>query len=204
MISVSEVFSLCGTEGVPDVATSLAGQNIYGDISIPIFEGVYLKILQNGNLGFLCNSLQEAGVLQHLGRSCGTVGVTLNILDMDILTLLGCVCTFTPRTGANVFFKNNVPDVLQLSEDIIENLAGLSNLPFDPLCSGSEYLLDIASKSIDIIFDKLIDMLETDFKSHGIGIHSWDKLPEFRHELLQTGELRWMQRIRAEYQLPTI
>lgn len=205
MINASEIFSLCGTEGVPDVATSLAGQNIYGDISIPIFEGVYLKILPNSNLGFLCDNLQEAGVLQHLGKSCGTVGITLNILDMDILTLMGCVCAFTPRTGANVFFKNNVPDVLQLSEDIIENLAGLSHLPFDPLGGGgSAYLIDIASKSIDIIFDKLIDMLETDFKSHGIGIHEWEKLPEFRNELIQTGELRWMQRIRAGYQLPTI
>lgn len=205
MINVSEIFSLCGQDGVPDVATSLAGQNIFGDISIPIFEGVYLKILPNGNLGFLCSNLQEAGILQHLGKSCGTVGITLNVLNMDILTLMGCVCTFTPKTGANVFFKNNMPDVTELAEDIVEQLAGISALPFDPLGGiGNSYLIDIANKALDIILDKLIKTLEIDFGSHGIGIHNWEELGAFHNELVKTGELRWMQKIRAGYQLPTI
>lgn len=205
MINVSEIFSLCGTEGVPDVATSLAGQDIFGEISIPIFEGIYLKIIPNGELGFLCSNLQEAGILQHLGKSCGTVGITLNALNIDILTLMGCICTFTPRTGANVFFKNNIPDVAELAEDVVEELAGLSGIPFDPFGGvGNKYLIDIASKALDIIFDRLIDTLEKDFRSCGIGIHHWEELEAFRNELIETGEMRWMQRMRAGYHLPTI
>lgn len=206
MIDVSDIFNLCGTDGVPDVATSMANQNILSDLSVPIFEGVYLKIIPNGDLSFLCSTLQEASLLQHLGRSCGTVGIAINVLDMDILTLIGCVCTFTPRTGANVFFKNNIPDLVNLTEDIVEELASLANLPFDPMIcmQGKEYLLELASNAINIIFEKLVDILERDFANKGVNIHHWEELDDFHNELMQTGELRWMQRIRAGYRLPTV
>lgn len=205
MINVAEIFQYCGMDGVPDVATSLANQNVMDDISFPVFEGVYLKIIPNGNLGFLCSSIQEAAILQHLGRSCGTVGIALNIMDMDFLTVLGCVCTFTPRSGANIFFKNNIPDLTQLTEDAVEMLAGLSALPFDPMCGGGqEYMLDLANQAIQILFDRLIDKLNDEFSAAGIGIHPWEELAEFRHELIESGELAWMQRVRAYYQLPTI
>lgn len=205
MVNVSDIFSLCGTEGVPDVSTSLARQDIMGEISVPIFEGVYLKIIPNGDLGFLCSTLQEVGVIQYLGRACGTVGIALNILDLDILTVLGCICTFTPRTGANIFFKNNIPDITQLAEDITGDLAALVGLPFDPVLGGGKgYLLDIANKAIDILFNRLIETLEDDLGSKGIGIHKWNEIPIFKQELVQTGELLWMNRIRRGYNLPII
>ena len=204
MVNVSEIFKYCGADGVPDVATSLAHQNICGDISIPVFEGVYLKIIPNGNLGFLCSSLQEAGALQNLGRTCGTVGIALNVLDMDLLTLIGCVCTYTPRSGANVFFKNNIPDITQLTEDLIGDIAGLAAIPFDPMGMSQEFMLDLANEAIDIIFHKLVDVIETDFATCGIGVHQWEELEIFYHELVESGEMEWMRKVRRIYQLPTV
>lgn len=204
MISVSEIFKYCGSEGVPDVATSLANQNVCGDISIPVFEGVYLKIIPNGNIGFLCSSLREAGILQNLGRVCGTVGIALNVLDIDLLTLMGCVCAYTPRSGAHVFFKNNIPDLTHLTEEVAGDLAGLAAIPFDPIGVGPEFILDIANQALEILFNKLVGVLETDFSTCGINMHTWDELSEFYAELVNTGEMEWMRKVRRVYQLPTI
>lgn len=196
MIQLSDVFGMVGVDGCSDVATSLAMQGTRQEISIPIFEVFYLKILPSANSQFIAGSIAEANVLRQLASCCGGVSCTLNLLDMDILTLAGVLCICTPSTGMNVFFKDNVPELAELTEDVISQLAQMAGIPIDP--DVGLITTDIAVQAIDFLFNKLVDCLENNLSSTGIAFRHWEELPQFYEMVCQTGDLGRMKQYRIE------
>lgn len=194
MIQLSDVFNMVGVDGCSDVATSLAMQGTNQEISIPIFEIFYLKILPSANSQFIAGSIAEANVLRQLAGCCGGVSCTLNLLDMDILTLAGVLCICTPSTGMNVFFKDNIPDLADLAEDVIAQLAQMAGIPVNIGIGGVG--MDIAVQAIDFLFNKLVDCLENNLGSTGIAFRNWDELPDFYDTVCGTGDLGRMKQYR--------
>lgn len=194
MIQLSEMFSMIGEGNCIDVASSLGLQGGIPDISIPIYDIFYLKVGSSQHSQYLAGSIQEANAIRRLAISCGSVCCTINLLDMDMLTLLGCLCISTPNSGMNVFIKNNIPDLANIATDVIDQLLNMAGIPFEP---GGE-CIEIAVTAINILFDKLLDSLENNLSSFGIVLRRWEELPGFYNMLGESGEMQQMQMLRNQ------
>jgi hypothetical protein len=171
-----------------------------GDISIPVYGPVYLKILVGQDSGFICSSIQEFMALKQLNENCGTVAITLNLMEMDILTLVGSVLTFTPNTGMNFFMKLSAVDLLDVSSDVITMIADASGIPMpEAVTSGLSDITEFAGDILQAVFDKLVDYLDDSLGSKGIAIREWEELPVFFNEVKASGEMAQMRQYRQQF-----
>ena len=200
MIELSSAFDMVGAGGCTDVASSLVGQGTDLSMSIPIYEVFYLKILVGNDSGFLACSIQEFNALRKLAETCGSVTVTINLLDMDILTLIGAILIYTPNTGPNIFFK--LGDILsnpELPEDILRMLSDLAGIPIpDAALKSSTMQTRFALELLQILFNKLVEAMQQDMSMKGIEIHKWEELPEYFNMLQNSGEMARMAEIRQQ------
>ena len=204
MINLSEIFTGVGVQNgmCVDVATGLGMQGINQEISIPVYEVFYIKIMPVEKARVLCSSIPEFTALRNLSSHCGAVAITINIGDIDFLTLMGAMCIFTPGTGFNIFFKNNIVDLVNATEDIVEMLLSLSGLNID--LGMSTMNIDIAAHALQILTDKLIEQLHDDFCDKGINVVDWSELPNLYNELKRTNEMNEMYRYRQANGLPRL
>lgn len=200
MIELSSAFDMIDNCGCVDVASSLMGQGTDLSMSIPIYEAFYLKILVGNDSGFLAGSIQEFNALRKLAETCGSVAVTVNLLDMDLLTLIGAILIYTPNTGPNIFIK--LGDILnnpELPEDILIMLAGLVGIPIpDGVMGNYTMQLKFALHLLQILFDRLVEAMQNDLGSKGIRMNKWEELPEYFNMLQNSGEMARMVEIRQQ------
>lgn len=203
MIDISEAFSMIGQDGCMDVATSMGMQGMdpsMGDISIPIYPPVYLKVLIGQDCGFICGSINEYMAVKQLNENCGTVAVTLNLLEMDALTLIGSILTFTPNTGMNFFMKLSAVDLASVSSDVITMIANSAGIPIpDAVTNGLSDITEFAGDILQTVFDKLIEYLNDSLGAKGIEIREWEELPEFFNEVKASGEMMQMRQYRQQF-----
>lgn len=201
MIGLSEVFNMVDMDTCVDPATSLRnmGTNLDLDVSIPIYEIFYLKILKGGDTGFLCDNIMEYNMLRKLCVQCGAISCCINLLDMDILTIFGIMCVCTPNTGMTVFYKNNVPALVDMTEEIAEQLADLAGIPFDPNYGA----LELGSEILNVLIERCMEKVDEDLNDKGIQCLPWEKIPEFVETVTQSGEAHqmYMYRKRSNAQI---
>lgn len=202
MIDISECFSMIGTDGCMDVASSLGMQGIdplMQEISIPIYGPFFMKILVGQDCGFICDSIPEFTAIKNLNENCGTVAITLNLLEMDILTLVGALLTFTPNTGMNFFMKLSAVDLLNMTPDIVKMIANAAGIPIpDGVLNTTETVLDFAGELLDKLFEMLMDYLDANLGSEGINLQEWDSLVDFYNDVLESGEMEQMRMYREQ------
>lgn len=204
MINMSECFNMIGQDGCMDVATSLGMQGIdpeMGSFSIPIYEVLYIKFLIGNDCGFICGSIPEYSAIKKLNESCGTVAITLNVADIDLLTLLGGLLTFTPNTGFNVFLKLSAIDLLDETADIlkmcIDACTDIIPMPIPyGLYDSQDEMLHFLGDILEMIFNMAIELIDKDMGEHGVNIREWDELPDFYNEVKNSGELQQMREFR--------
>lgn len=200
MINMSECFKMIGTDGCMDVASSLGMQGVdqaMQDISIPIYGPFFMKVLMGQDCGFICSSIQEFTAVRQLNQNCGTVAITLNLLEMDVLTLVGSLLTFTPDTGMNCFLKLSAIDLVNLSADMLNTIVDQTGVPLPPgVADGLVNITDVASDIIQSAFDTLISSLNDDLDNNGITLREWDELPDFYYTVKESGEMQEMRAYR--------
>lgn len=200
MINMSECFKMIGTDGCMDVASSLGMQGVdqaMQDISIPIYGPFFMKVLMGQDCGFICSTIQEFTAIRQLNKNCGTVAITLNLLEMDALTLVGSLLTFTPDTGMNCFLKLSAIDLVNLSADILNMIVDQTGVPLPPgVADGLVDITDVASDIIQSAFDILISSLNDDLDSNGITLREWNELPDFYYTVKESGEMQEMRAYR--------
>lgn len=200
MINMSECFKMIGTDGCMDVASSLGMQGVdqtMQDISIPIYGPFFMKVLMGQDCGFICSTIQEFTAVRQLNQNCGTVAITLNLLEMDALTLVGSLLTFTPDTGMNCFLKLSAIDLVNLSADMLSMIVDQTGIPLPPgVADGLVDITDVASDIIQSAFDILISSLNDDLDSNGITLREWNELPDFYYTVKESGEMQEMRAYR--------
>ena len=200
MINMSECFKMIGTDGCMDVASSLGMQGVdqaMQDISIPIYGPFFMKVLMGQDCGFICSTIQEFTAVRQLNQNCGTVAITLNLLEMDALTLVGSLLTFTPDTGMNCFLKLSAIDLVNLSADMLNMIVDQTGVPLPPgVADGLVDITDVASDIIQSAFDILISSLLDDLDSNGITLRKWNELPDFYYTVKESGEMQEMRAYR--------
>ena len=200
MINMSECFKMIGTDGCMDVASSLGMQGVdqaMQDISIPIYGPFFMKVLMGQDCGFICSTIQEFTAVRQLNQNCGTVAITLNLLEMDALTLVGSLLTFTPDTGMNCFLKLSAIDLVNLSADMLNMIVDQTGVPLPPgVADGLVDITDVASDIIQSAFDILISSLNDDLDSNGITLREWNELPDFYYTVKESGEMQEMRAYR--------
>lgn len=200
MINMSECFKMIGTDGCMDVASSLGMQGVdqaMQDISIPIYGPFFMKVLMGQDCGFICSTIQEFTAIRQLNQNCGTVAITLNLLEMDALTLVGSLLTFTPDTGMNCFLKLSAIDLVNLSADMLNMIVDQTGVPLPPgVTDGLVDITDVASDIIQSAFDILISSLNDDLDSNGITLREWNELPDFYYTVKESGEMQEMRAYR--------
>lgn len=200
MINMSECFKMIGTDGCMDVASSLGMQGVdqaMQDISIPIYGPFFMKVLMGQDCGFICSTIQEFTAVRQLNQNCGTVAITLNLLEMDALTLVGSLLTFTPDTGMNCFLKLSAIDLVNLSADMLSMIVDQTGVPLPPgVADGLVDITDVASDIIQSAFDILISSLNDDLDSNGITLREWNELPDFYYTVRESGEMQEMRAYR--------
>ena len=183
-----------------DVASSLGMQGVdqsMQDISIPIYGPFFMKVLMGQDCGFICSTIQEFTAVRQLNQNCGTVAITLNLLEMDVLTLVGSLLTFTPDTGMNCFLKLSAIDLVNLSADMLNMIVDQTGVPLPPgVTDGLVDITDVASDIIQSAFDILISSLNDDLDSNGITLREWNELPEFYYTVKESGEMQEMRAYR--------
>lgn len=207
MLQLSDMFSGINEEmGIFDLQSALGSQgvNLQEGYSIPIYEIFYLKIAPKADAGILSASLEEYNVLSQLNRACGTICCTLNLFEMDLLTLLGAVCCYIPSSlqnaGMYVFVKDNIPDLVNITEDIAVQILNLSGLNIEDL-GGTTMNLEIAAQALDIVIKMLISALDRDLSSKGIRVFQWQILANFLDELQASGDYQQMLAYRKQNNL---
>lgn len=200
MINMSECFKMIGTDGCMDVASSLGMQGVdqaMQDISIPIYGPFFMKVLMGQDCGFICSTIQEFTAVRQLNQNCGTVAITLNLLEMDALTLVGSLLTFTPDTGMNCFLKLSAIDLVNLSADMLNMIVDQTGVSLPPgVTDGLVDITDVASDIIQSAFDILISSLNDDLDSNGITLREWNELPDFYYTVKESGEMQEMRAYR--------
>lgn len=202
MINLSECFSMIGTDGCMDVASSMGLQGIdpsMMDISIPVYGPFFMKVLIGQESGFICDSIQEFTAIRQLNKNCGTVAVTINLLEMDVLTLVGALLTFTPDTGMNCFLKLSAIDLVNMSAELISSIAGATGIPLPPgVTDGLVDIVEVAGDILQAVFDMLIEVLNNDLENKGITLREWEELPDFYNMIRESGEMQEMRMYRQE------
>lgn len=202
MIDMSECFNMIGTDGCMDVASSLGMQGIdpaMQEISIPIYGPFFMKILIGQECGCICDSIPEFTAIRQLNQNCGTVAVTLNLMEMDILTLVGALLTFTPNTGMNCFLKLAAVDLVNMSAELLASIVDATGIPLPP--GVTDKLVDITEVAGDVlqaVFDMLIELLNDDFERNGIALREWVELPDFYNMVKESGEMQEMRMARQQ------
>lgn len=206
MINLSEAFSVIDNVTCIDVFSSLEMQGATEDISIPLYGPIFGKILSENSLSYVCNHIGEYTALRRMIHTCGAVNFAINIADIDILTMMVASLVATPNTGMHVFLKNTVIDIASLSDELVEMLCEITNLPLDiiplngvPLIKISN-TLTIVSRAVDILYDGLINYLNNDMLQNGIEIHQWEEYERYINMLVISGEMKNMQVMRAQIQ----
>lgn len=173
-------------------------------MTLPIYEIFYLKVSSVNSLGNtgIADSIQEFSILRELGITCGGVCASINILDMDILTLVNIMLIATPNSGFNIFIKPRSMNLVGMAPDVIKTVADLACIPIpdgilDVVCSTIEAYADFAEQVQNIIFDKLIDMIDNNCAAMNVNVGTWDDLCEYYMRLKESGEMQQMQHIRA-------
>lgn len=202
MIDLSECFKMIGTDGCMDVATSMGMQGIdpsMAEISVPIYPPFYMKVLLGQNCGFICDTIPEYTAIKQLNESCGTVALSINLIEMDLLTLLGVLLTFTPSTGMNCFLKLSAIDLVNISVDLIPVIANATGIPLPPgFEEGVVTSTDVIEDLLQKVFDMLIDVISKDMETKGITLRDWDELPEFYNMLRESEEMQEMRMFRQQ------
>jgi hypothetical protein len=193
VIELSEVFNLVGTNGCYDVATSMMMQGCEPEVSIPIYEIFYLSIKMGESSSFLAGSISEFNAIRILAEKCGAVAATINLLDTDILTLLGCIMVATPNTGMHVFIKTGEIISDLIDPDTLNQLAELAGIEIP---SGYSASAEALGKIIDFLFDRLMSILQDDLDNYGIYLHQFDELPQYFNTVRNSGEMEQMYRTR--------
>lgn len=204
MILLTDVFSLIQSGNAIDVASSVLGQGCVPDISIPIYEIFYLKLSSINHIRHtgMIESIQEYSILREIGLACGGVCASINLLDMDILTLVNTLLVYTPNFGFNIFIKRAQSNMTELAPELIQELAGMAGIPVpDGLISASyasmQAYMEFANGIQNTLFDKLVDEIDNNCASANINIATWDKLYNFYIDLRNSGEMGYMQTLRA-------
>ena len=202
MINLSECFKMIGVDGCNDVATSLAKQGTDVDISIPIYGPFFLHLLAGKKTNFLTSHISEFNAVRQMAATCGAVAAAVNLLEADMLTLLGVLMIYTPNTGMNVFVKNNIPDLLDLTEELAKAVVSLT-----PLAVGADHMTnmtfaqtEVLSKALDWLINLLIERLDEDMATNGINLRTWNELPDYYNYLKESGEMEQMARYREMIQ----
>lgn len=193
MIHLSEAFGMIGNGQCCDVATSLALQGTNTAVSIPLYEIFFLKILPGEGTQFLVSSIPEYNIIRHLASSCGAVAATINLLDLDILTLVGTLLIYTPSSGMTVFTKLGDIVTEGIDEDMVNSLANLAGIPIPSFIPD---LYSFAGELLETLYNRLVDMLSADLEQYNINLIQWDMLPDFYEELRDSGEMAQMAKIR--------
>lgn len=207
MLQLSSIFSGINEEaGIFDVQTALGSQgfNLDEGVSIPIYDIFYLKIAGGCNPGILCSDLQQYNALDKLNDACGSIACTINLFEMDLLTLIGAIGCYIPSSlkngGMYIFIKDNIPDLTKITEDIAVAILNLSGAKIEDL-GASTMNIDVAVKALDILIKLLIKMLNTDMSTYGIQVYDFDRLPEFMQYLHDSGDYNQMYQYRKQNNL---
>lgn len=202
MINLSECFNMIGTNGCMDVASSMGLQGVdpsMMDISIPVYGPFFMKVLIGQESGFICDTIPEFTVLRQLNQNCGTVAVAINLLEMDVLTLVGALLTFTPDTGMNCFLKLSEIDLVNMSAELISSIAGATGIPMPPgVTDGLVDITEVAGDILQAVFNMLIELLNNDLENKGITLREWEELPDFYNMIRESGEMQEMRMYRQE------
>ena len=202
MINLSECFNMIGTNGCMDVASSMGLQGVdpsMMDISIPVYGPFFMKVLIGQESGFICDTIPEFTAIRQLNQNCGTVTVTLNLLEMDVLTLVGALLTFTPDTGMNCFLKLSAIDLVNMSAELISSIAGATGIPMPPgVTDGLVDITEVAGDILQAVFNMLIEVLNNDLENKGITLREWEELPDFYNMIRESGEMQEMRMYRQE------
>lgn len=206
MINISESFSMIGINGCGDVASSLQAQGTEPNISIPVYGPFFLHLLAGEKTNFLASHISEFNAIRQLAMSCGAVAAAINVLEMDLLTLIGVVMIYTPNTGMNMFVKNNIPDLVNLAEDISDALISLTPFGANPDILNNKMVnkIEIVSQALDWLINTLISRLEGDMGENGINLHRWDALPDYYNYIKQSGEMQEMAKYREMMGAPIL
>lgn len=196
MISISECFNLVGQNGCVDVASSLAGQGCDPEISIPIYEVFYLKLCAGEKTGFIAGSIPEYNALRKTAINAGAVAATINLLDLDILTLLAIVMVYTPNTGMNLFFKWGEILTGELTEEVISAVAALAGIPPE-LADGLSSSQELLGEALTLLTDKLTEAINA-LTSDGINVMAFEEFPQYYNMLCESGEMLEMRNLRNQ------
>lgn len=196
MIQLTEMFNMVGVNGCSDVATSMAMQGVEPEISIPIYEIFFLKLMPGQKSSFLAESIPEFNAIRHLSQSCGAVAASINLLDMDILTLAGLVAIYTPNTGMNIFMKLGEVLTGDLEEEILNQLAGLAGIEVPP---GLGMVFNMAGDIMEILFNKMVDSIQESAEDMGVAVHEWEELAGYYCMLRDSGEMAQMYQYRSMF-----
>lgn len=194
MILLSEAFSLIGQDNCQDVATSLLLQGTDPQISIPIYEMYNLKLLTGENTNFLVGSIQEYNFIRKLAVNCGAVAATINVLNVDVLTLVGALLVYTPNTGMNVFIKDGEIPTAIIGDELTLQLADMSGVQPSGFASTEDFL----NNALPILYNRLIENMSNDLDNCGINMYSWDDLPEYYDIIHRNGDIMRMAQFRKE------
>lgn len=206
MINMSECFSMIGVNGCGDVASSLQMQGTEPDVQIPIYGPFFLHLLAGEKTNFLASHITEFNAIRQMAVTCGAVAAAVNVIQMDMLTLLGVLLIYTPNTGMNAFVKNNVPDLLDLAEDISQAIIELTPLAIgaDKMNSMMFNQTEMVSQALDWLINTLIDRLDDDMATNGIHLHRWDELPDYYNYVKGSGEMKEMAQYRQMMDAPVL
>ncbi len=194
MLQVSDIFSgIDESAGIFDLQTALKsqGMDLQEGFEIPIYDIAYLKLAPDCNPGIICSNMSEYTALDKLQKACGVVSCSINLFKLDILTLLGIVCCYIPSGCANggmyLFVKNNVPDLVNITEDIAVAILNLSGAKLEDL-GASTMTIDVASKALDIVINLLIKMLNTNMSEFGVAVYEFNQIETFIQQLINSGD----------------
>ena len=158
-----------------------------------------MKILIGQDCGFICGSIPEFAAVRQLNQNCGTVAVALNLMEMDILTLVGALLTFTPDTGMNCFLKLSAIDLANMSAELLSAIANATGIPLpDGVTEGLVDIVEVAGEILQAVFDMLINVLSADLDEKGITLREWEELPDFYNTIRESGEMQEMRMYRQE------
>lgn len=207
MLQVSDIFSGINEDaGIFDLQTALKsqGMDLQEGFEIPIYDIAYLKLAPDCNPGIVCSNMTEYTALDKLQKACGVVCCTINLLKLDILTLLGIVCCYIPsgcvNGGMYLFVKNNIPDLVNITEDIAVAILNLSGAKIEDL-GASTMTIDVASKALDIVINLLIKMLNTNMNNYGVAVYEFNKVEVFIQQLIDSGDYIQMYNYRKNNNL---
>lgn len=196
MIQLTEMFNMVGTDGCSDVATSLVMQGVEPEISIPIYDIFFLKLMPGQKSTFLAESIPEFNAIRQLSLHCGAVAASINLLDMDILTLAGLVAICTPNTGMNIFMKLGEILTGELEKEIIEQLSNLAGMPIPPVAGGA---FKVAGSIVEHLFSMMVSSVQESAEENGVAIHDWEELAPYYNDLRESGEMAMMSEYRAAF-----